>query len=104
MPDIPAKKPTVQLLVFKGCPLADAARKSLQEALAELEIATYQEIDILDPATPGDLQGWGSPTILVNGEDVAGGSKGLSVGCRVYPGPERVPSSAAIVASIRSKA
>ena len=95
--------PIVQLLVFKDCPLAAAARESLKKALADLAIGPYQEIDILDPATPGDLKGWGSPTILVDGEDVTGGSKGDSVGCRVYSGPDRVPSPAAIVAGILAR-
>jgi hypothetical protein len=61
----------------------------------------YEEIDILDPDTPDDLPGWGSPTILVNGVDVSGQPKGNNVSCRIYPGPSRVPSSTDIVASIR---
>ena len=95
--------PTVQLLVFKNCPLADAARASLRKALAELSNAGYTEVDILDPATPEELRGWGSPTILVDGVDVSGAPKGDSVGCRVYQGPDRVPSPATIVASINLK-
>ena len=94
-------RPTVQLLVFKNCPLADAARSSLQKALAEVSIAGYEEIDILDPATPEELRGWGSPTILVGGEDVSSAPKGDSVACRVYAGPDRVPSPATIVASLK---
>jgi hypothetical protein len=92
--------PAVQLLVFSGCPLADAARESLEKALAELQIAGYAEIDLLDPATPAELRAWGSPTILVDGEDVSGGRPGDNIGCRVYEGPERVPTAATIVASI----
>jgi hypothetical protein len=94
---------TVQLLVFKGCPLADAGRESLKNALAELGIRGYEEIDILALATPKDVQGWGSPTILVNCEDVTGGSKDSGVGCRVYSGPDRAPSPLTIIASIRSQ-
>jgi hypothetical protein len=93
-------KPAIQLLIFDGCPLAAAARESLEKALAELQIRGYEEIDILDPATPQDLRGWGSPTILVNGEDVTGGSKGNNAGCRVYSGPDRVPSASTIMAGI----
>ena len=50
--------PTIQLLTFKGCPLAPAARESLQKALAELGIPTYQEVGILDSSrttTPAAL-------------------------------------------------
>ncbi len=96
-----APHPKIELLVFANCPLADAARASLKQALAELSITAYEEIDILDPATPDELRGWGSPTILVGGKDVTGAPKGDGVGCRVYQEPGRVPSLATIVASIR---
>jgi hypothetical protein len=98
-----APHPKIQLLVFPNCPLAAAARASLKQALDELSIAAHEEIDILDPATPDELRGWGSPTILVDGEDVSGAPKGDSVGCRVYQEPGRVPSPATIVAGIRRK-
>ncbi len=91
----------VQFLSFEGCPLADAARANLEKALADCGVSGYDQIDILDPDTPDDLPGWGSPTILVNGIDVTGQSKGESVSCRIYPGPDRVPSSDTIAASIR---
>lgn len=90
----------VQFLAFDGCPLARAARANLEKALTECEMSGYEDIDILDPNTPDDLPGWGSPTILVNGADVTGQPKGDSVSCRVYPGPNRVPGSADIVATI----
>jgi hypothetical protein len=92
---------SIQLLVFEGCPLANAAREALRQALAELGISAFEEIDLLDPSTPEDLRGWGSPTILVNGRDVAGLTRGDNLGCRVYPGPDRVPSAATLVRSIR---
>ena len=92
----------VQFLAFDGCPLADAARANLEKALADCGMSGYEEIDILDPATPADLPGWGSPTILVNGVDVSGQPKGDSVSCRIYPGPDRVPDPASIVTSIKS--
>ena len=62
----------------------------------------YEEVDILEPGTSDDLPGWGSPTILVNGADVTGQKKGESVSCRIYSGPDRVPETASIVASIKS--
>ena len=92
----------VQFLAFDGCPLAGPARANLEKALADCGMSGYEDIDILDPGTPDDLPGWGSPTILVNGVDVSGQPKGDSVSCRVYPGPDRVPSSTTIAASIRS--
>ena len=94
-------RPSIQLLVFEGCPLADTARESLQQALGELGILDFEEIDILHPSSAEELRGWGSPTILVDGRDLLGGAKGDSVGCRVYgTGLDRVPSPAVIVESI----
>ena len=91
----------VQLLFFDGCPLAEAARRSLETALAECGASDYEEIDILEPDVSDDLRGWGSPTILVNGVDVSGHPKGDSVGCRIYPGSDRVPSVTTIATNLR---
>ena len=91
----------IQFLVFDGCPLADAARQSLEAAVKAMGIGGYEEIDLLDLATPESLRVWGSPTILVNDRDVCGSDPGDGVGCRVYPGLERVPSAADIAAFIK---
>ncbi len=96
----PLSEVTVQFLAFDGCPLADAARAALEQALSNCAMSSYEEIDILDPGSPKELRGWGSPTILVNGIDASGQVKGDSVSCRVYPGPNGVPDRRAIVASI----
>ena len=94
-------EPKIQLLVFEGCPLADAARQTLEEALAIVGLQQYEEVDILDPAAAEELRGWGSPTILVDGQDVTGDARGDSVGCRVYSGPDRVPDAKMIADRIR---
>ena len=75
----------------------------LQAALAEYGAVDYAEIDILDPATPDELRGWGSPTILVDGSDITGQPKGDDVGCRVYPGELKVPTRTEILAEIRGR-
>jgi hypothetical protein len=71
----------------------ESTRRAVTEysskALAELEIKSFDDIDILDPATPEQLRGWGSATILVDSEDVSGAPKGNSVGGRVYLEPDR---------------
>ena len=95
-------RPTIQLLVFDGCPLADAARNSLRTALESLGLQRFEEIDILDSNAPAGLAGWGSPTILVDGHDVAGNEMGEAVGCRVYDGPDRVPTPEEIATAIRT--
>lgn len=82
--------------------MADAARDRLEAALAECGLKDYEEIDILDPATPDDLRGWGSPTILVDGADLTGQTKGNSINCRVYAGPDGVPEESEIVARLKT--
>ena len=63
----------IQLLYFEGCPNVDAARAAVREALAiDAVDAIVEEIDVEAPAAPAWARGWGSPTILVVGEDVAG--------------------------------
>ena len=90
----------VQFLTFDGCPLAEAARGKLEEALAACDMNYYEEVDILDSDVSDELRGWGSPTILINGADVMGQSQGDGVGCRVYSTPDRVPDSALIAARL----
>lgn len=94
-------KPRIQFLVFRDCPLAGAARGSLVTALAALGLRDFEEVDILDPATPDELRGWGSPTILVDGEDVTGNPKGEDVACRVYDTPDGVPAPETIAERIK---
>lgn len=74
----------VQLLYFPGCPNVDAARRTLAQALSQLEDAPLvAEIDVTDPSAPPHLREWGSPTILVDGADVAGGHP-TEACCRLY--------------------
>ena len=92
----------VQFLAFSGCPLADLARENLRKALADCGMSSFEEVDSLDPASPEELRGWGSPTILVNGMDVTGQPKGNNVSCRVYPSPGGVPDVQSIVAGLKA--
>ena len=93
--------PRVQFLTFAGCPLADAARSELKTALEACGIEHFEEIDILDPTAPDDLRGWGSPTILIDGLDVAGQRKGDDASCRIYAGERGVLESAEIIKRLR---
>ena len=73
--------PRVELLFFPGCPHIAAARAQLKTAFARLDLpASWTERD--------DAQGYGSPTILVNGVDVMGASPGNDASCRLYVGTE----------------
>jgi mercuric ion transport protein len=92
----------VQLLYFPDCPHVDAARRALAQALSRLQdTPLVVEIDVTAPATPPHLREWGSPTILVDGSDVAGGDPSES--CRLYPSSEElgVPPLALIEAALR---
>ena len=99
-------EPLIQFLSFDGCPLAEAAQAVLERALRACGINTghYEVVDILDPATPESLTTWGSPTILVNGEDVTGQGRSDGVGCRIYDTPDQVPTAETIITAIRKSA
>jgi len=94
----------VQFLFFDGCPHAGAAQAALECALQSCGLQTdhYDLVNILDPATPESLVSWGSPTILVNGNDVSGHVQGDGVRCRLYDTSDQVPSVETIAAAIRN--
>jgi hypothetical protein len=89
----------VQLVSFPGCPNVENARRALYAAFSVLgREPLFEEVDTSDPNTPAELRAWGSPTILINGADVSGGTpSGRS--CRLYPGG--TPSVESIVAVLR---
>jgi hypothetical protein len=79
--------PTVELLWWEGCPSTPKALAELEQALAAAGLVgaevRMREIDTEDAAKSAGFNG--SPTILVDGVDVApeaGEPVGLS--CRVY--------------------
>jgi hypothetical protein len=105
-------------LVADGCVLNTTAllpRPTRSLSLLDLRQADPQtegleqaphviEVDVTDPSTPLQLRSWGSPTILVDGADVAlGVPSGRS--CRIYPGSEidGVPPLAMIEAALRRR-
>ena len=90
----------IQLLHFEGCPNVDAARTALREALAIDKVdVRVEEIDVEGDDAPEWAQGWGSPTILIDGQDVMGQTRSSeSSCCRLYA--DGAPSIAAIRARI----
>ena len=89
----------IQLLHFRGCPNVDAARSALRDALAAERIdAPIEELDVEASDAPTWARGWGSPTILIDGKDVAGQEPSGSTSCRLYAGG--APSVEAIRARI----
>ncbi len=94
----------IEFLAFDGCPLACEAREALIGALVEcgLDADSYEEIDIMDAETSDNVRSWGSPTILVDGADITGNSRGNGASCRIYDTPSRVPEHSQIVEKIKS--
>lgn len=77
--------PSVELLYDKDCPNAPEARANLARAFAAVGLPPWwkeREVSSSSPDTPP--QAWGSPTVLVNGRDVAGEEPGNGASCRVY--------------------
>ncbi len=99
---------TVELIYDHDCPNVSKARAQLLRAIAEAGIEPgLSEWERADPAAADYVRGYGSPTILVNGKDVAGAeaSEGISC-CRIYAGSDSdlqgVPSVQLIVAALRA--
>jgi len=100
----------IELIYDRTCPHVETARSRLRAALTEAGLgAVWREWERGAPGSPPYVQRWGSPTILVNGRDVAaprGGSTALDggAGCRVYAGTsgrlEGAPAVDTIVAAL----
>jgi hypothetical protein len=95
-----------QLLYFVGCPHVDATRRVLRAALegAGVGDVVVEEFDVEAPSTPPELRGWGSPTILVDGVDIAGERAPAGLSCRLYNADSSagVPSQELIEERIRA--
>ncbi len=98
--------PHVVLICDDACPNVALARSNLLAAFALVGLAPeWSEHRIGDPEAPAYTRGYGSPTILVDGEDVAGVQPGSNACCRVYAAPtqlERAPSIELIAAALTS--
>ena len=92
----------ITLLYDPNCPNVELARKSIRQALAQRSLPEdWREVNISEAQTPQRLKVSGSPTILVNGVDVADAPPDSeAVCCRLYTGEDgqlvRAPSADAI--------
>lgn len=78
---------------FDGCPNAEATLRNLLSVKEELAIpeSEINLVEVPDPALAEAFSFQGSPTILVDGRDIATGEipSGFSYNCRVYSFEER---------------
>jgi len=76
----------VELVYDRDCPNVNEARAVLRRAFAHVGVApAWVEWDRKTPDTPDYAKGYGSPTILVDGKDVAGAEPSAEADCcRLY--------------------
>jgi mercuric ion transport protein len=90
MMDPPRVRPAVALVYDQNCPNVDECRTALRAALSAVGAPpVWNEWDRNSAATPAAYRGFGSPTVLVNGQDICGPGTALSAhgnSCRIYPG------------------
>ena len=84
----------VEVLYLSQCPSHPAAVKLVKEVLAAEGIAAeVHEVLVRDEGMADNLRFCGSPTIRINGRDVAGESEKaerFALSCRLYPGSKDV--------------
>lgn len=84
-----AEKLRIELVYDPTCPNVDRARSAIREALATIGAAvTWREWDCSDPSTPAAFRTLGSPSVLVNGQDVGCDQGSMAQAdansCRIY--------------------
>lgn len=95
---------SVDFIYFGGCPHIEQTRAHLRQAFDAVGAEPrWLEWDASDPATPDEFRQHGSPTVLINGRDVAGVTSATGGGCRVYDGGDGltgVPSVPLLIAAL----
>jgi hypothetical protein len=84
----------VEVLYVADCPTHPAAVNLVKQVLAaEVVVAEIHEVLVRDEGMAKELGFCGSPTIRINGRDVAGGSQNaqsFALSCRLYPGSKQI--------------
>lgn len=76
---------TVELIYDEECPNLAEARTNLRRALVQVGLPPqWVEWNSSSSEVPAHAKGFGSPAVLVNGEDVAGAAPIEAACCRVY--------------------
>jgi hypothetical protein len=82
----------IEVLYVSDCPHYPAAMAELKSVLAVERISTpISEVLVADPCMAQALKFRGSPTIRINGRDIAGESdaQNFALSCRLYPGEKQ---------------
>jgi hypothetical protein len=96
--------PSVELIFSPDCPNVDLARGRLAKALsARGRPAVWTEWNRESPEAPSHVRQYGSPTVLVDGQDVSASLASAADSCRVYAsddGFDRAPSVSSLVEAL----
>lgn len=77
--------PKIEFIYEQSCPNVADARVQLRLALEQTGLpARWQEWERNDPNSPAYARRYGSPSILVDGRDVAGEPGSDAPNCRIY--------------------
>jgi len=83
----------VEVLYVAECPSHPVAVRLVKDILlAEGLVEKVQEVLVKDERMAGELKFPGSPTIRINGRDVAGETqktRNFALSCRLYPGSKQ---------------
>jgi hypothetical protein len=84
----------VEVLYVAECPSHPAAVKLVRDELGAQGVAAdIHEVLVADEKMANELRFSGSPTIRINGRDVAGEatkSEGFALSCRLYSGSQEI--------------
>ena len=84
----------VEVLYVSECPSHPAAVKLVRDVLAAQGVATHiHEVLVRNEQMASEFKFLGSPTIRINGKDVAGESptaKNFGLSCRLYQGSKQI--------------
>jgi hypothetical protein len=83
-----APSPAVELVYFTGCPNVESARANLRAAFAAKGLPPeWREWDQMANDVPARVTQYGSPTVLVDDEDVSGGEQVTGMACNSHGAP-----------------
>ena len=96
----------IEVMYILDCPHYPAALAELKKVLAIEKIsAPISEVLVANPQMAAAMKFRGSPTIRINGRDIAGesGVQHFAVSCRIYPGEKQpgVPPAEMIHRAVR---